>query len=95
MAPVRVEVLVVKDPIRRRDWQRILAAIGATANRYQHASTRTPPPPPNRRVEDTSTVHRYWCLPHVVPPVTIGLSLGIENALGDGPVALRLSRRLT
>eukprot|EP00965_Chrysotila_dentata_P105978 3499865-Pleurochrysis_carterae.AAC.2 len=30
----------------------------------------------------------YWCLPHVVPPVTICLSLNTENALGDGLVAL-------
>eukprot|EP00965_Chrysotila_dentata_P223901 6193870-Pleurochrysis_carterae.AAC.1 len=31
----------------------------------------------------------FWCDPHVVPPVTIGLNPGIENTLGDGPVALR------
>eukprot|EP00965_Chrysotila_dentata_P061013 2021403-Pleurochrysis_carterae.AAC.1 len=36
----------------------------------------------------------YWCLPHVVPPVMIGLNLDIENALGDGPVAVRHSSTL-
>eukprot|EP00965_Chrysotila_dentata_P221702 6192525-Pleurochrysis_carterae.AAC.2 len=30
----------------------------------------------------------YWCFPHVVSPVMIGLNLDIENALGDGSVAL-------
>eukprot|EP00965_Chrysotila_dentata_P035556 1183389-Pleurochrysis_carterae.AAC.1 len=30
----------------------------------------------------------YWCLPHVVPPMMIGLNLDIKCTLGDGPVAL-------
>eukprot|EP00965_Chrysotila_dentata_P071558 2364005-Pleurochrysis_carterae.AAC.1 len=35
-------------------------------------------------------VHRTGVSYNVVPPVTIGLNnLDIENALGDGPVAIR------